>query len=91
MRIELNSVLYSFKYFPFFKTETHEDFDIFCMRLPSGNIEEVIVFDKEAPMNCLRDYSEFLIKEYILEDDIMLTPRALEFKKDLIELFGLSS
>jgi hypothetical protein len=29
---------------------------------------------------------EFLIREYVLEDEEMLTPRAIEFKNELEEL-----
>lgn len=85
--IEVNGKTFHMLYYPFFRIETFEYFTTFGMRLPSGKIEEVVVFETETPTNALNDYCVFLIKEYVLEDDIMLTPRALQLKKDLMELF----
>lgn len=62
------------------------DYHAYGMKLPSGSIEEVMVFDLDNPLNSLKDYSEHLIREYVLEEDIMLTSRALELKQDLMEL-----
>jgi hypothetical protein len=87
MIVEVDKVIYETTYFPFFRTEKHDDFEVWNLRLPSGNLEEVIVFEVATPLNCLTEYAEFLIREYVLEDDEMLTPRAIELKKDLEELF----
>lgn len=86
MIIEVDGNIYEFKYFPFFRIKTNPDFHLYGMKLPSGAIEEVLVFDYEQPVNCLRSYSEFLIKEYVLEEDIVLTDKALKLKADLKEL-----
>jgi hypothetical protein len=39
-------------------------------------------------MQELQNYLKFLIAEYILEDDEMLTPYAKRLKEDIYELFG---
>jgi len=87
MIIEVDNIVYKTQYFPFFRTEKYNDFEVWNIRLPSGNLEEVIVFEVAKPLNYLTEYAEFLIREYILEDDEMLTPKAIELKKDLEELF----
>ena len=87
MKITVDGVDYETQYFPFFRAENHDDFQVWNMRLPSGKIEEVLVLHTEKPMQSLTEYMEFLIREYILEDDEMLTPRAMEFKNELKELF----
>jgi hypothetical protein len=38
-------------------------------------------------MEELRGYLKFLIREYMLEDDDMLTSRAQELKRDICDLF----
>jgi len=76
-------------YYPFFRVKKYGDFETWALRLPSGRIEDpaVIIFVNENPLESLIKYAEYLINEYILEDDEALTPRAIEFKRDLKELF----
>jgi hypothetical protein len=38
-------------------------------------------------MEELHSYLKFIIREYMLEDDDMLTPRAQELKRDICDLF----
>ena len=54
--------------------------------MPAGHIGKILVFDIQYPVFSLREYSAFLIKNYVLEDDDMLTTRAMKIKKDLMEL-----
>lgn len=87
MEVEVKGKIFVAAYFPFFRTEQHTDFDIWSLRLPSGRVEDIIVFDCDNPLDSLRDYASYLITEYVLEDDDMLTPKAIEFKAELKELF----
>ncbi len=87
MKLEVKGRHFVASYFPFFRVEQHEDFDVWGMRLPSGQIEDVLVFEQDQPLISLTDYTRFLINEYVMEDDDALTPRAIEFKKQLEELF----
>lgn len=87
MKVEVNGKQFVASYFPFFRAEQHEDFDVWGMRLPSGRIEDVLVFEQDQPLISLTDYTRFLINEYVIEDDDALTPRAIEFKRQLKELF----
>jgi hypothetical protein len=48
----------------------------------------VIVSDTPNYMKELQNYLKFLIKDYILEDEEMLTPYAKRLKKDIYDLFG---
>jgi hypothetical protein len=76
-------------YFPFFRTERHEDFDVWGTRRADGSTSDmsVIVFEPENTVTELYDNAKWLIKEYILEDDDALTPRAIALKKELMEIF----
>lgn len=85
--ISVEGKIYGTVYFPYFRKEIHEDFSVFGMRLPSGKIEDVIIFHDIPYHEALSQWSKYLIKEYILEDDEMLTPKAQNFKADLEELF----
>lgn len=87
MIVTVGQKRYELVYFPFFRKEAHEDFSIYGMRMPSGKIEEVLVFDVDDDIQELKTYCEFLIREYVLEEDIALTQQALEFKNDLMDLF----
>jgi hypothetical protein len=87
MELDVNGNTYVSSYFPFFRMEQHEGFDVWGLRLPSGKIEDVLVFEQDQPLTSLKDYTRFLINEYILEEDDTLTPRAIQFKKELEELF----
>ena len=89
MIVETNGVAYRTKYFPFFKIRESSDFDVYSMRLPSGISEEVLILDKENYYEALKEYLSYCIKEFVLEDDLMLTSKALCIKKDLIELLEI--
>jgi hypothetical protein len=82
----VNEVNYSFVYYPYYRIKQDESFHLYGMRLPSGNIEHVRVLNIEHPIQALREFSEHLIREYVLEDDDMLTPKAQNFKNELKEL-----
>lgn len=87
MRIEINNEVYITKYFPFFRVRKSKTFDVFTLRYPSGFVEEVMVFDTKNYMNELKLYLKFLIKEYMYEEDLMLTSFAQRLKRDINELF----
>jgi hypothetical protein len=87
MIIYVNQTKFEMRYFPFFRKENHEDFQIWGMKYPSGVIEDVIIFEKEKYIEELKDYTKFLIIEYLLEEDDMLTPEAKKLKEDLRHLF----
>lgn len=87
MRVTVGSNTYETRYFPFFLKEKTELFSVYTLRYPSGFIEEVLVFEQDEYMTELNAYLEFLIREYMLEDDIMLTPMAQRLKRDVYELF----
>lgn len=82
-------MLYETLYYPFFRIEQHDDFDVYTLRYPSGRIEEMVVFDTNSPREELINHLSFLLKEYALEHDDALTPRAMELKKDVRRLFGI--
>lgn len=86
--IEVDGKRFKLSYYPFFRIKSKGNFAVFGMRLPSGQIKEVLVFNDESPIVALKEYCQFLVKEYVLEDDIMLTPKALELKTELMELFN---
>jgi hypothetical protein len=88
MRIEYEGKIYNTQYFPFFRIKRRDGYQVFGLRYPSGNIERVIVFDTPEYMQELQNYLKFLIKEYIIEDEEMLTPYAKKLKEDIYELFG---
>ena len=87
MELEVNGKYFVASYFPFFRMEQHEDFDVWGLRLPSGRVEDVLVFEQAQPLKSVTDYARFLINEYILEEDGALTPKAIIFKRELEELF----
>jgi hypothetical protein len=53
------------------------------------NLEKVLVVDVDNQIKELEEYSKFLITEYALEDDDMLTERAKRLKQDVKELFRI--
>jgi hypothetical protein len=59
------------------------------MRYPSGSVEEILIFETNTPQPELESHLQFLIKEYALEDDELLTPKAMELKQDVRRLFGI--
>ena len=87
MKVLVNHRVYETKYFPFFLKEKRGGISIYTLRYPSGFIEKVIVVNDDDYISELKEYLKFLITEYLLEDDIMLTPRALQLKQDILDLF----
>ena len=88
MKVTIGTETYETKYFPFFLKEKRQDYSLYTLRYPSGNLDKVLVFDQDNYMEELRDYLKFIIREYMLENDDMLTIRAQELKRDICDLFG---
>lgn len=86
MIVSVGNRVFETKYFPFFRQGQHEDFTVFGMRFPSGHIEEFVVFDEANYMDELKLQMSFMIREYALEEDDMLTPRAMELKLDILDM-----
>jgi hypothetical protein len=78
---------YTTKYFPFFRIRKSSHFDVYSVRYPSGFVEEIMVFDTKNYMPELRAYLEYLITEYMYEDELMLTCFAKRLKRDVNDLF----
>lgn len=89
MRIWVKGKSYDTVYFPFFRTERHKDYAVYGVRWPSGYIEEFVVFNEKEYMIELKDYLTFMLKEFGLEEDIMLTPKAMELKNEVKNLFSI--
>lgn len=89
MRIFHKGVPYDTIYSPFFRITKSKDFAVYGIRYPSGQIEDLVVFDQQNYIAELKEHLLFLLKEYGLEDDEMLTERAKELKKDVKVLFGI--
>jgi hypothetical protein len=87
MRITIDDITYESVYYPYYRLEKNDDFSVYGIRYPSGFNETVLVFGVDEPLKELRVYSEFLIREYALEDDDALTPRAMRLKQDVKDLF----
>jgi hypothetical protein len=87
MKVTIETETYETKYFPFFLKEKRQDYSLYTLRYPSGNLDSVLVFDQDNYMEELRSYLKFIIQEYMLEDNDMLTVRAQELKRDVSELF----
>lgn len=87
MQVQYEGKIYTTQYFPFFRIKRRDGYQVFGLRYPSGSIERVIVFDTPDYMQELQNYLKFLIIEYILEDDEMLTPYAKKLKEDIRDLF----
>lgn len=87
MQVECNGKIYKTVYFPFFRLERKNDYQLFGLRYPSGYIDKIIISDSKHYIDELRDYLIFLIQEYILEDDDALTPYAKRLKADIYDLF----
>jgi hypothetical protein len=88
LEFEYKGKNYKTLYFPFFRIKRLEGYQIFGLRYPSGKIERVFIIDDANILETLKDYLKFLIDEYILEDDEILTPYAKKLKEDIYELFG---
>jgi hypothetical protein len=89
MKVQINNTTYESIYFPYYRLEYNDYFAIYGIRYPSGITEKVLVFDVDNHIKELEEYSKFLICEYALEDDEMLTERARKLKQDVKELFGI--
>ena len=87
MKVTRGTETYETRYFPFFLKEKKDYFSVYTLRYPSGFVEEILVFDEDNYMEELRSYLKFIITEYMLEDDIMLTSMAQRLKKDVYDLF----
>lgn len=95
MKVMVDGVAYRTIYHPFFRIANHEenesgDFEVYGLRYPSGAIEELLVFDPKNRSEELREHLAFLLKEYALEDDDLLSSRAKELKRDVKNLFGIN-
>ncbi len=89
MKVRIDNTVYESVYFPYYRLERNEHFSIYGIRYPSGFTEKVLVFDVDNHIKELEEYSKFLITEYALEDDDMLTERAKRLKQDVKELFRI--
>ena len=89
MIVEYEGKSYRTSYYPFFRIRRGEGFDVYAITYPSGSFEEFLVFDVDNPRPALEDYLAHCIKEYLLEDDDMLTSRALRIKKDLSDMLEI--
>lgn len=87
MKVEVEGKTYETKYFPFFRTKRKKHYDVYTLRYPSGFTDKIVVLDKTDYMYELKKYLEFIIKEYLLEDEICLTPQGIRLKNDVYELF----
>jgi len=62
-------------------------YQIFGIRYPSGFIERLFVLDTDNPIPELKQYLIFLIQEYMMETDELLTPFGKKLKEDIHALF----
>jgi len=88
MRVEYEGKIYDTLYFPFFRMRQYSGYQVFGLRYPSGRIEKVIVINSDNFIEELRRYLEYLIREYMREDDEMTTSRVKKLKEDVYDLFG---
>lgn len=86
VKIVHNGKEYETQYYPFFRIKKKAGYQVFGVRYPSGHIERVIT-NNENYLQELNEYLKFVIAEYMLEDDDMLTPCAKRLKYDVQELF----
>lgn len=89
MKVTIGTETYETKYFPFFLKEKRQDYSLYTLRYPSGNVDKVLVFDSDNYMEELRAYLKFIIEEYMLEEDDALTAHAQKLKKDIRDLFDV--
>lgn len=87
--IYIDDIKYESAYFPFFKISSCKDFAIFGLRYPSGKIDDVIIYNQENFMIECHKHLEYILREYALEEDDMLTKKAKDLKQDVRVLFGL--
>ena len=88
MRIYVDGSVYETKYFPFFRIRKSNHYDVYSLRYPSGFVEEIMIFDTTNYVTELKKYLEYLIREYMYEDDITLTVFGQRLKRDVNELFN---
>jgi len=88
MRVEYEGKIYDTLYFPFFRMRQYSSYQVFGLRYPSGRIEKVIVINSDNFIEELRRYLQYLIREYMREDDEMTTSRVKKLKEDVYDLFG---
>lgn len=89
MRIYHKNTPYDTIYSPFFRISSCSDFAIYGLRFPSGKIDEIVVFDQDDYIVEMKSHLMYLLTEYALEDDDMLTEKAKELKADVRSLFGI--
>ena len=87
MEVEVDGIIYETIYFPFFRKEQRKGYTLYGLRYPSGFIEDFAVMEGADYLEELRSQLKFLVKEYMLEDDEMLTPFAKRLKEDVLILF----
>lgn len=88
MRINLGEKTYQTVYFPFFRIKEHAHYTIYGIRYPSGNIERLFVDSRSDRIECFREYLKYLIQDFMMEDDDVLTEHGRKIKEDVYELFG---
>jgi hypothetical protein len=89
MIVDVHGKRFVASYFPFFRKKRYEDFEEWGLRLADGSVSEVtmLVFNTDKPIPEIYENAAWLINEYILEEDDMLTQRALNLKRQLMEIF----
>jgi hypothetical protein len=90
MKVTIDKHVYETVYYPFFRTSVCDDFAVYTIRYPSGMTEEMVVFDQVKYTAELKEHLIFLLNQYGLEEDDMLTPKAKELKYDVRALFGIN-
>lgn len=89
MKVVVDGKQFVASYFPFFRVKRGEDFDEWGIRLADGSVSDVnvLVFDQKDSIPELYENARWLIKEFVLEEDEMLTPKAQKLKTTLMEIF----
>jgi hypothetical protein len=89
MNVNVNGRHFVASYFPFFRTEQGNDFDLWSIRFVDGSISDmtILVFEPNNAISELHENARWLIDEFILEEDEALTPKAQRLKQNLMEIF----
>lgn len=87
MEVEHEGKIYKTQYIPFFRIKKLDGYQIFGLRYPSGRVERVFIIDGRKPVPEMIEYLRYLIKEYMREDYVPLTPYARMLKEDIDDLF----
>jgi hypothetical protein len=90
MIIEYDNKIFETRYFPYFRIKKAKGYQVFGVRFPSGFIDRIIVSDDSDMMETFRVHLEYLVHEYMMEDDEALTPHGKKLKEDVYELFNES-